>query len=179
MDISQEKLDRLCAPVGSLILAWSLIDVSVTRITVLIFSIARSRQPESRAPIMFKHRLKVIDRNFKTNTEFSAYANEWPDWRRQITHLQKLRDAIIHGYVSEYEEDGDAYIFHKLDPVKGGARPGRIWPGDSHATFLLRVPYHELSAATLECAPATAALLRISRGLITMAAEKRKSKDSP
>jgi hypothetical protein len=113
--VSALQLEALFCPVGELIINWSLLDSQIVKIVAIIYHAAEGKQQEAQMPFEFKRRVKFLRRCVSRIPALSVFVNDINKLITTATELTIVRDAIIHGAISAYDEKDRSYSFVKLD----------------------------------------------------------------
>jgi hypothetical protein len=109
------ELEPLFSPVGELVINWSLLDSQFVKITAILYHSEMGKELEKQLPFEFGRRMRFLR---KCASRFPELSNHVKDFKRMITYAKEmvvLRNALIHGAVSSFDESDQRYSFVKLD----------------------------------------------------------------
>jgi hypothetical protein len=114
-NISAARLEALFQPIGELIINWSLLDSQIVKMVAVLYHTETGRSLQSEIPREFSRRVRFLRKCASKMPELSGFSN---DIRRMLTTAKEMvvvRDAFVHGAVSNYDEIDQRYSFVKLD----------------------------------------------------------------
>ncbi len=157
--ISEHQLARLYKPVGTITVYWGIIDGTVTRIAFYMFMAMGTPQAATKWPMAFGARLAIVETALKRRPEFSAFAPQHLGIFKNIRHMVKLRDMLIHGMPVEYDAKRDGVIFKRIDKTTPAQRAKR--PDITHRPREMLVRFSVLEEAARRCHLLIGALLAL------------------
>jgi hypothetical protein len=107
----------LYTAVGNLVVNWAIAESALNHIIAIIYQKAGGKHVTHKIPVAFKRRVKFLRLCFNRVDALKPYADEGRDILRKAAKLTFIRNAVIHGAVSNYEPATQQYTFTKLDVV--------------------------------------------------------------
>ena len=136
-NISAARLEALFRPIGELIINWSLLDSQIVKMVAILYHTETGRSLQSEIPREFSRRVSFLRKCASKIAELSNFAE---DIRRMLTTAKEMvivRDAFVHGAVSNYDKTDQRYLFVKLDMDK---------PEDIHVANTVRMTLDDVQA---------------------------------
>ncbi len=107
----------LYGAVGDIVVNWAIAESALNSLVAIIYQSAGGKHVDHQIPVAFKRRVKFLRRCFNNVDALKPYADEGRDILGNAANLAYIRNAVIHGTVSNYEPATQQYTFTKLDVV--------------------------------------------------------------
>lgn len=109
-----EQFTGLCAIVGQVALPWTQYEGSVDHCVVLFFEEADKTENQDGVPISYKRKIIFLKKKFKEKPYLQPFRDEAAEIFGQAKELNKVRNDIIHGWVSHFDPEQQIVHFTKL-----------------------------------------------------------------
>jgi hypothetical protein len=98
-----EELTNLCRVVGQIALPWAQFEGSMDMCISGLFTEADKTEDEDGLPVSFKRKIVFLKKKFRHRPELSHLKDESTEIFSEAKILAKIRNDIIHGWVSHYD----------------------------------------------------------------------------
>ncbi len=115
--LPSDALPPLYTAVGELVVNWAITDSALNSIIAIIYQSAGGKHVDQKIPVAFKRRVRFLRLCFNSVDALEPYADEGRNILQKAANLTFIRNAVIHGAVSDYEPETEQYTFTKLDVV--------------------------------------------------------------
>jgi hypothetical protein len=156
-DITAAQLEPLYRPIGELIVNWSVLDSQFIKMIAILYQTDQGKALQKQLPREFSRRLRFLR---KCATKFPALSRHADDLRRALTVAKEVaivRDALVHGAISNFDETDQRYSFVKLDVDKSG---------DIHMANTVRMTRDDINAHVVASQDLMAFAIKVTDHLV-------------
>jgi hypothetical protein len=114
-DVSALQLEQLYYPAGELIINWSVLDYQLVLIVAALYQNDRGKSLEDQLPREFGRRVRFLRKCISRFPQLQPFATDMRNMLTAAKELVIVRDTLVHGAVSGYDERDKYYSFKRPD----------------------------------------------------------------
>ena len=103
-DVSALQLEQLYYPAGELIINWSVLDYQLVLIVAALYQNDIGKSLEDRLPREFSRRVRFLGKCISRFPQLQPFAGDMRNMLAAAKELAVVRDTLVHGAVSNYDE---------------------------------------------------------------------------
>jgi hypothetical protein len=112
--IPDEIYRALFPSVGSLVICWSLLEQSVESWVALIYHAPGGNVGYKKIPFMLNAKLTFLRERFTDLAALQSFSQEGLRLLNEVERLSKIRDILVHGAISDFDEATGRLKFVRL-----------------------------------------------------------------
>ena len=164
--LSQEMIDTLYQPVGTLVITWALTEQTLDSCIAVIYQTTAGRHLEPELPRSVKRKARFLKLSHRLVDILKPLAAEGLPLFSEANRLAQIRHTVVHGVISEYDSRTKKVTFTMLDAT-----------GTKHRTEDRKLSVDEIVRAGAEIHSLASKLTKFASQLFETCIPDHKPKD--
>lgn len=168
IDVPKEVITNLYAPIGSVVLHWSLLEQSIEHWVNLIYNLPSGsdvKRWKKKMPFLLTAKIKFLENRFSEMNVLRSVSAKAFKLLGEIDEISETRDILVHGALSKYQPSSDQFVFSRLSLVEG-------YSGHVISRSVLTI--QEILGAGAKMANLSGQTMQLTEKLLTLALDDKK-----